>query len=64
MTRYKTFCLVAIAAALTVAPLVNGAAWAKKAHQQQQQAAAASYTNSKCNGGVSKGCGPGACRCP
>ncbi len=71
MGDYKAFCVVAMVSALAAMQVSVEAAWAKKATAQAQasqqaqprQQAQAPQSNS-CPGGVSKGCGPGSCRCP
>jgi hypothetical protein len=72
MKDYRVFSVVAVVSALAVVQFSADAAWAKtkKASapaqtsqqvQPRQQAQAPQPNN--CPGGVSKGCGPGSCRC-
>jgi hypothetical protein len=72
MRDYKVFSVVAVVGALAVMQVSVAPAWAKKASTQAQttsqpaqprQTAQAPQPNN-CPGGVSKGCGPGTCRCP
>jgi hypothetical protein len=69
MRDRKVFSVVAVIGALAVMQVSVDAAWAKKAPAQAQttsqprQEAQAPQPNN-CPGGVSKGCGPGSCRCP
>jgi hypothetical protein len=69
MRDYKVFSVITVVGALAAMQGSVDAAWAKKASTQAQtstqprQEAQAPQPNN-CPGGVSKGCGPGACRCP
>jgi hypothetical protein len=62
MKLSKVLSIAAMSVALASMQFAIEPAWAKKAQPQGQTQWTA--TNGKCNGGVSKGCGPGSCRCP
>jgi hypothetical protein len=65
----RVFSAVTLAGAFAVMQVAGAPAWAAKKPQtppaaQTQQAQAPQAPSDKCPGGVSKGCGPGSCRCP
>jgi hypothetical protein len=67
----RALSISAMAVALVALQLTAQPAWAKKHHyhhaaqQQGPEASATPWFSSKdCPGGVSRGCGPGSCRCP
>lgn len=71
MRNYRVFCVVATVAALAAMQVSVAPAWAKKAPARQAQASqqvqpqqTPAPSSKNCPGGVSKGCGPGSCRCP
>ena len=69
MRNYRVFCVVAIVGAAAAMLACVAPAWAKKTSAQAQtsqqiQSRQQTPAPNNCPGGVSKGCGPGSCRCP